>query len=56
MVSESKGAIQSVIDSLIEYPVRMVSFGGSRHNVSVLIDSKFKKEALQSLNQDLFTW
>ncbi|WP_339866699.1 aspartate kinase [uncultured Algoriphagus sp.] len=56
MVSESKGAIQSVIDSLIEYPVRMVSFGGSRHNVSVLVDSKFKKEALQSLNQDLFTW
>ncbi|MCE7055144.1 aspartate kinase [Algoriphagus sp. AGSA1] len=56
MVSESKGAIQAVIDSLIEYPVRMVSFGGSRHNVSVLVDSKFKKEALQSLNQDLFTW
>lgn len=56
MVSESKGAIQSVIDSLIEYPVRMVSFGGSRHNVSVLVDSKFKKEALQSLNQDLFIW
>lgn len=56
LVSESKGAIQSVIDALEDYPVRMVSFGGSRHNVSVLVDSKFKKEALQSLNQRIFTW
>lgn len=56
MVSETKGVLKSVMDSLLPYPVRMVSYGGSRHNVSVLIDSKFKKEALQSLNDGVFTW
>lgn len=56
MVAESKGTIQSVIDALEGYPVRMISFGGSRHNVSVLVDTKFKNQALQSLNQEIFTW
>ncbi len=56
MVSETKGVIKSVMDALVEFPVRMVSYGGSRHNVSVLIDSQYKREALQSLNQGVFTW
>ena len=56
MVSETKGVLKSVMDALLPYPVRMVSYGGSRHNVSVLIDSKFKNEALQSLNEGIFTW
>jgi aspartate kinase len=56
MVSETKGVLKSVMDSLLPYPVRMVSYGGSRHNVSVLIDSKYKKEALQSLNDGVFNW
>jgi aspartate kinase len=55
-VAESKGSLQSVIDALEEYPIRMISFGGSRHNVSVLVDTKFKNDALQSLNQGIFTW
>jgi len=56
MVSETKGVLKSVMDSLLPYPIRMVSYGGSRHNVSVLIDSKYKKEALQSLNDGVFIW
>jgi aspartate kinase len=56
MVSETKGVLKSVMDSLLPYPIRMVSYGGSRHNVSVLIDSKYKKEALQSLNDGVFNW
>ncbi len=56
MVAETKGVLKTVMDSLITYPVRMVSYGGSRHNVSVLIDSKYKKDALQSLNEGVFNW
>ena len=56
MVSETRGAVKSVMDSLVDFPIRMVSYGGSRHNVSLLIDSKFKKDALQNLNEGVFTW
>ena len=55
-VAETKGAIQSVMDSLMDIPVRMVSFGGSKHNVSILIDAQFKAQALKSLNEGVFTW
>ncbi len=55
-VAETKGAIQSVMDSLMDIPVRMVSFGGSKHNVSILIDAQYKAQALKSLNEGVFTW
>ena len=55
-VAETKGAIQSVMDSLLDIPVRMVSFGGSKHNVSILIDAKYKAQALKNLNDGVFTW
>lgn len=56
MVSETKGAIKSVMDSLTEIPVRMVSYGGSRHNVSILVDAQYKVQALQNLNSGVFAW
>jgi aspartate kinase len=55
-VAETKGAIQSVMDSLVDIPVRMVSFGGSKHNVSILIDAQYKVQALKNLNVGVFTW
>jgi len=55
-VAETKGVIQSVMDSLLDIPVRMVSFGGSKHNVSILIDAKYKVQALKNLNEGVFTW
>jgi aspartate kinase len=35
-------------------PIRMVSYGGSKHNVSLLIPSSYKTETLQLLNKGLF--
>lgn len=55
-VAETKGAIQSVMDSLVDIPIRMVSFGGSKHNVSILIDAQYKTQALKNLNEGVFTW
>ncbi|MDA0314530.1 MAG: aspartate kinase [Bacteroidetes bacterium] len=55
-VAETKGAIQSVMDSLVDIPIRMVSFGGSKHNVSILVDAQYKVQALKSLNEGVFKW
>jgi aspartate kinase len=55
-VAETKGSISAVMDSLVDIPIRMVSFGGSKHNVSILVDAQHKVQALRSLNEGVFTW
>lgn len=54
MIVEEKGIINQVFDSLIHIPLRMISYGGSRNNVSILVDTNHKVEALRSLNKGLF--
>jgi aspartate kinase len=56
MIAESKGTLAKIMNSLSAYPIRMVSYGGSRHNVSLLLDAKYKNEALKSMNEGLFEW
>ena len=41
-------------EAMKEIPVRMISYGGSNHNISFLISSDDKKRALQSLSNHLF--
>ena len=41
-------------DAFSDIPVRMISYGGSNHNISFLINGKDKKRALQSLSDHLF--
>jgi aspartate kinase len=36
--------------------VRMISYGASEHNVSILVDTKHKNQALEALNEGLFTF
>ncbi len=48
------GIAVQVLNPLKNIPIRMISSGGSESNISVLIDSKYKKEALEALNQGLF--
>jgi aspartate kinase len=45
-----------VMEALKDIPLRMVSYGGSSNNISVLVKSSFKKEALQALNKGLFNY
>lgn len=56
MIAESKGSVAQIMNCLQDYPLRMVSYGGSRHNVSLLLDAKYKNDALRSLNNGLFEW
>lgn len=53
-VVENRGIVKNVFQSLADIPLRMISYGGSRHNISLLINSNHKKEILQSLNDGLF--
>ena len=43
-----------IIHALKDIPVRMISYGGSNFNVSLLIKSSDKKRALQALSKHLF--
>jgi len=43
-----------LFDALKPIPVRMVSYGGSPHNVSVLIPASYKTQTLQLLNKGMF--
>ena len=51
---DQQGVIQKVTASLENIPLRMVSHGGSKYNISVLIDTKYKLDALQALNDGCF--
>lgn len=44
----------AVIEAMGDIPVRMISYGGSNHNVTVLIRTADKVEALNQLNNCLF--
>ena len=46
--------LKKVFDSLSNIDVRMVSYGGSLHNISVLVNAAEKKQVLQQLNVGLF--
>ena len=43
-----------VTEALREIPVRIISYGGSTHNISFLVREEDKKAALQLLSQKLF--
>ena len=53
-ISKTENLLAKVFDSLTEIPVRMVSFGGSQHNISILISQEDKQKTLQLLNKGLF--
>jgi len=49
-----KGINASVLNCLKNIPIRMISYGGSNYNMSLLIDTKNKAKALNLLNKGLF--
>ncbi|AFD06952.1 aspartate kinase [Solitalea canadensis] len=53
-VSSKTGYAARVINSLKEVPMRMISYGGSNNNISIIVDSSFKHSALQDLHEGLF--
>ncbi len=53
-LTEEKGLMSDMFSSLSHIPINMVSFGGSTHNVSILVPTVERNETLKALNKGLF--
>jgi len=53
-LATSDKILSRLFESLEEIPVRMVSYGGSPHNVSILVPSDYKTATLKALNKGIF--
>ena len=53
-ISQTPDMLQRVFKSVENIPVKMVSYGASQHNISMLVPGTHKKQTLQALNSGLF--
>ncbi|MBK9508850.1 MAG: aspartate kinase [Cytophagaceae bacterium] len=54
--ADKSGIAIKILEAMKEIPIRMISYGASEHNVSLLVDSKDKNASLNALNEGLFTF
>jgi aspartate kinase len=52
--ADKQGYALRIFEALKNIPIRMISYGGSENNISILVDSKLKKDTLVALNSGLF--
>ncbi len=52
--SSNVGFETQVLSAMSDIPLRMISYGGSNYNISLLVNESDKKRALQSLSDHLF--
>ncbi len=53
--ADNEGVAVRVFNAMRGIPIRMISYGGTESNLSLLIHSKFKADALNALNDGLFS-
>jgi len=54
LIAEKKGVVKEVFNALEDVPIRMISYGSSSNNISLLISTKDKITALKNLSKNLF--
>ena len=54
--AEKHGYAARVLDSIKHIPIRMISYGGSAYNISMLINTDDKTEVLKSLHNRIFEY
>ncbi|MBK7030660.1 MAG: aspartate kinase [Bacteroidales bacterium] len=54
-IAGNTNAMRLALEALKEIPVRMISYGGSQNNISILVSSSDKKQALNCLSAKLFS-
>jgi len=52
--ADKEGIAIKVLDAMRNIPIRMISYGASEHNISLLVDAKHKNDSLNALNEGLF--
>ena len=53
-IAQTDAVLKKLFDAINDVPVTMVSYGGSPHNISLLLPSAFKTKTLQLINKGLF--
>lgn len=53
LIAEETGFASKVFSALKNISLRMISYGGSTHNISVLVKTDLKKETLQAISNNL---
>lgn len=53
-IAQTPHVLSDLFAALSDIPVRMVSYGGSKHNVSLLVPDAYKVQTLQLLNKGIF--
>lgn len=53
-IAKTESILQKLFNAIEAVPVTMVSYGGSAHNISLLIPSAYKTKTLQLINKGLF--
>ncbi len=53
-IVQEKGIVKKIFNALEDIPIRMISYGGSKYNISILTETRYKKDALIALNKGLF--
>ena len=53
-IAQTDAVLKKLFDAINEVPITMVSYGGSPHNISLLLPSTFKTKTLQLINKGLF--
>lgn len=54
MPYEQVGFQAKIVSALQDIPIRMISYGGSNYNVSILVSQKDKKRTLNALSEAIF--
>ncbi|MFI3330371.1 MAG: aspartate kinase [Rikenellaceae bacterium] len=54
LTQEECGLAVKVLDSINTIPVKMISYGASNRSMAILVDTKYKNQTLQKLNDGLF--
>lgn len=55
-MADKAGIALKVMEAMKNIPIRMICYGASEHNISLLVDTKDKNAALEALNEGLFTF
>ncbi len=53
-LADKSGIAIKILEAVKHIPIRMISYGASEHNISLLVDSAHKNDALEALNEGLF--
>lgn len=53
IIGAERGFAAQVFNALEGIPIRMISYGGSRYNISILVPTSHKKQTLQAISDNL---